>query len=112
VSSFRLEILSSGGASIFSSAALVLGIVFEFGPPLLFWAALLFAAARLAPISSDPRRAPRGPRNHFSWAPTLKTKGRRQLPTAFSFGLQLTLALDEAFLDHLLIAEPQIGDVG
>ena len=26
--------------------------------------------------------------------------------------LQLILALDEAFLDHLLVAEPQIGDVG
>jgi hypothetical protein len=26
--------------------------------------------------------------------------------------LQLILALDEAFLEHLLVAEPQIGDVG
>ena len=40
--------LVEGIGSIFSSAALVLGIVFEFGLPLLFWAALLFAPARLA----------------------------------------------------------------
>ena len=40
--------LVEGIASIFSSAALVLGILFEFGLPLLFWAALLFLPARLA----------------------------------------------------------------
>jgi hypothetical protein len=37
-------------------------------------------------------------------------------PEAIVFGLfaelQLILALDEAFLDHLLVTEPQIGDVG
>ncbi len=40
--------LVEGIASIFSSAALVLGILFEIGLPLLFWAALLFLPARLA----------------------------------------------------------------
>ncbi len=40
--------LVEGIASIFSSAAFVLGILFEFGLPLLFWAALLFVPARLA----------------------------------------------------------------
>ena len=35
-----------GIGAIFSSAALVLGILFEFGLPLLFWAALLFIPAR------------------------------------------------------------------
>lgn len=40
--------LVEGIASILSSAALVLGILFEFGLPLLFWAALLFLPARLA----------------------------------------------------------------
>jgi hypothetical protein len=40
--------LVEGIGSIFSSMALVLGILFEFGLPLLFWAGLLFAPARLA----------------------------------------------------------------
>jgi hypothetical protein len=40
--------LVEGIASIFSSVALVLGIFFEFGLPLLFWAALLFIPGRLA----------------------------------------------------------------
>jgi hypothetical protein len=40
--------LVEGIASIFSSVALALGILFEFGLPLLFWAALLFLPARLA----------------------------------------------------------------
>jgi len=40
--------LVEGIASIFSSAAFVLGILFEFGLPLLFWAALLFLPTRLA----------------------------------------------------------------
>jgi uncharacterized protein DUF4349 len=40
--------LVEGTGSIFSSAALVLGVFFEFGLPLLFWAALLFVPARLA----------------------------------------------------------------
>ncbi len=40
--------LVEGIASIFSSVALVLGIFFEFGLPLLFWAALLFVPARFA----------------------------------------------------------------
>lgn len=35
-----------GLGSIFSSAALVLGVFFEFGLPLLFWAALLFVPTR------------------------------------------------------------------
>jgi hypothetical protein len=39
--------LVEGVGSIFSSAALVLGILFEFGLLLLFWAALLFVPARL-----------------------------------------------------------------
>jgi Domain of unknown function (DUF4349) len=40
--------LVEGIGSIFSSAALVLGIFFEFGLPLLFWVPLLFLPARLA----------------------------------------------------------------
>jgi hypothetical protein len=40
--------LVEGVSSIFSSAALVLGVLFEFGLPLLFWAALLFVPARFA----------------------------------------------------------------
>ena len=40
--------LVEGIASIFSSAALVIGILFEFGLPVLFWAALLFLPARFA----------------------------------------------------------------
>jgi hypothetical protein len=40
--------LVEGVSSIFSSATLVLGVLFEFGLPLLFWAALLFIPARLA----------------------------------------------------------------
>jgi hypothetical protein len=40
--------LVEGIASIFSSVSLVLGILFEFGLPLLFWSALLFLPARLA----------------------------------------------------------------
>jgi hypothetical protein len=38
--------LVEGVGAIFSSAAVVLGVVFEFGLPLLFWAALLFIPAR------------------------------------------------------------------
>ncbi|HXN96216.1 MAG TPA: DUF4349 domain-containing protein [Candidatus Acidoferrales bacterium] len=37
-----------GVGAIFSSAALVLGVLFEFGLPLLFWLALLFFPIRLA----------------------------------------------------------------
>jgi hypothetical protein len=37
-----------GVSAIFSSVALVLGIFFEFGLPLLFWAAILFWPLRLA----------------------------------------------------------------
>ncbi|HEV1995421.1 MAG TPA: DUF4349 domain-containing protein [Candidatus Acidoferrum sp.] len=40
--------LVEGVSSIFSSAALVLGVLLEFGLPLLFWAALLFVPARFA----------------------------------------------------------------
>jgi hypothetical protein len=40
--------LVEGIGSIFSSVASVIGFLFEFGLPLLFWAALLFAPARLA----------------------------------------------------------------
>jgi hypothetical protein len=40
--------LVEGVSSIFSSAALVLGALFEFGLPLLFWAALLLVPARFA----------------------------------------------------------------
>jgi hypothetical protein len=37
-----------GISAIFSSVALVLGVLFEFGLPLLFWAAILFWPLRLA----------------------------------------------------------------
>jgi Domain of unknown function (DUF4349) len=37
-----------GVSAIFFSVALVLGVLFEFGLPLLFWAALLFLPVRLA----------------------------------------------------------------
>jgi hypothetical protein len=37
-----------GISAIFSSVALVLGVLFEFGLPLLFWAAILFLPLRLA----------------------------------------------------------------
>jgi hypothetical protein len=40
--------LVEGVGSIFSSAALVLGVFFEFGLPILFWGALLFIPARFA----------------------------------------------------------------
>jgi Domain of unknown function (DUF4349) len=40
--------LVEGVGSIFSSAALVLGVFFEFGLPILFWGALLFVPARFA----------------------------------------------------------------
>ena len=40
--------LVEGVGAIFSSAALALGVLFEFGLPLLFWAALLFIPARFA----------------------------------------------------------------
>jgi hypothetical protein len=40
--------LVEGVGSTFTSAALVLGVLFEFGLPLLFWAALLFVPARFA----------------------------------------------------------------
>jgi hypothetical protein len=39
--------LIEGIGSIFSSAALVLGVLFEFGLPLLFWSALLFIPTRI-----------------------------------------------------------------
>jgi hypothetical protein len=48
---FSLQLRNSlveGVGAIFSSAALVLGVLFEFGLPLLFWAALLFVPARFA----------------------------------------------------------------
>jgi hypothetical protein len=38
----------AGISAIFSSIALILGILFEYGLPLLFWAALLFLPARYA----------------------------------------------------------------
>jgi hypothetical protein len=41
---------------------------------------------------------------------TEKAGGNRLRPFLLTFSL--ILALDEALLDHLLIAEPQIGDVG
>jgi hypothetical protein len=40
--------LVEGVSSIFSSAALVLGVFFGFGLPILFWGALLFVPARFA----------------------------------------------------------------
>src|SRR6266852_653223 len=40
--------LVEGISSIFSSSTLVLGVIFEFGLPLLFWSALLFLPARSA----------------------------------------------------------------
>lgn len=40
--------LVEGIGSIFSSAAVVLGVLLEFGLPILFWAALLFIPARIA----------------------------------------------------------------
>lgn len=40
--------LADGVDSIFSSAALVLGVFFEFGLPILFWSVLLFIPARFA----------------------------------------------------------------
>jgi hypothetical protein len=40
--------LADGVGSIFSSAALVLGVFFKFGLPILFWGALLFIPARFA----------------------------------------------------------------
>ncbi len=40
--------LVEGIGSIFSSAVLVLGVLFEFGLPILFWSALLFIPARFA----------------------------------------------------------------
>lgn len=48
---FFLQLRNSfveGVGAIFSSAALVLGVLFEFGLPLLFWFALLFFTIRLA----------------------------------------------------------------
>ena len=48
---FFLQLRNSfveGVGAIFSSAALVLGVLFEFGLPLLFWFALLFFPIRLA----------------------------------------------------------------
>ncbi len=48
---FLLQLRNSlveGVGSIFSSAALVLGALFAFGLPLLFWAVLLFIPVRLA----------------------------------------------------------------
>ena len=49
--------LVEGVGAIFSSAAVVLGAVLEFGSPLLFWAALLFIPARFG--WRRFRRAPR-----------------------------------------------------
>jgi Domain of unknown function (DUF4349) len=46
-----------GASSIFSSFALVLGVLFEFGLPLLFWTILLFWPLRL--VWSRFRHAPR-----------------------------------------------------
>jgi hypothetical protein len=43
---------------------------------------------------------------------SIKQKGRRQSPPASLLNCRLILALDEAFLEHLLVTEPQIGDVG
>ncbi len=40
--------LVEGVGAIFSSVSLFLGVLFEFGLPLLFWAALLFVPGRLA----------------------------------------------------------------
>jgi hypothetical protein len=37
-----------GASSIFSSAAAAVGVIFEYGLPLMFWAVLLFVPARLA----------------------------------------------------------------
>ena len=48
--------LVEGVGAIFSSAALVLGVLFEFGLPLLFWAALLFVPTRF--VWRRFRRAP------------------------------------------------------
>jgi Domain of unknown function (DUF4349) len=56
---FFLQLRNSfveGVGAIFSSAALVLGVLFEFGLPLLFWLTLLFFPIRLAWRRS--RRAP------------------------------------------------------
>jgi hypothetical protein len=55
--------LVEGVGAIFSSAALVLGILFEFGLPLLFWAALLFVPARFAwrRLRRPPAAAPATP---------------------------------------------------
>jgi len=41
-----------------------------------------------------------------------KAKRPEALASGLSVELQLILTLDEALLEHLLIAEPQIGDVG
>lgn len=40
--------LVEGISAIFSSAAVVLGVIFEYGLPLLFWAAILFLPGRYA----------------------------------------------------------------
>jgi hypothetical protein len=40
--------LVEGVSAIFSSAAVILGVLFEFGLPVLFWAAILFLPARYA----------------------------------------------------------------
>jgi hypothetical protein len=40
--------LVEGVGAIFSSFSLFFGVLFEFGLPLLFWAALLFVPGRLA----------------------------------------------------------------
>ena len=49
--------LVEGVGSIFSSAALCLGVLFEFGLPLAFWAALLFWPARAVWRRFRPTRA-------------------------------------------------------
>jgi len=56
---FSLQLRNSlveGVGAIFSSAALVLGVLFEFALPLLFWAALLFVPTRF--VWRRFRRAP------------------------------------------------------
>lgn len=42
----------------------------------------------------------------------VKQKGRKHIASGPSVQSHLILDLDEAFFDHLLVAEPQIGDVG
>ena len=46
-----------GFSAIFSSLALVLGVVFEFGLPLLFWAIILFWPLRITMASFPPHHS-------------------------------------------------------